>query len=247
MKIKWDRVLKVSILETGKLPQNLENKFGDYPKMFNDLFKQSNLNFEIKTYNLINNDFPKNFDNTDLWLITGSSYGVYENVPWISKLKNLIKKIYKLKTPLIGICFGHQVIAEALGGKVEKSSRGWGVGVHRYERKLNPKWSKIVGDYFFGYASHQDQVVIKPKNAFSIYGSSFCPNSILCYDNLENPIAISIQSHPEFKKDCLEMIIKRRIGQTIPNKLGNKALDSLTKKIDNQKIFKPLLRALRVI
>ena len=108
--------MKVSILETGKLPQNLENKFGDYPKMFNDLFKQSKLNFEIKTYDLINKDFPKNLDNTDLWLITGSSYGVYENVPWISKLKNLIKKIYKLKTHLIGICFGHQVIAEALGG-----------------------------------------------------------------------------------------------------------------------------------
>ena len=89
MKIKWDKVLKVSILETGKLPQNLENKFGDYPKMFNDLFKQSKLNFEIKTYDLINKDFPKNLDNTDLWLITGSSYGVYENVPWISKLKNL--------------------------------------------------------------------------------------------------------------------------------------------------------------
>ena len=120
--------MKVSILETGKLPQNLENKFGDYPKMFNDLFKQSKLNFEIKTYDLINKDFPKNLDNTDLWLITGSSYGVYENVLWISKLKNLIKKIYKLKTPLIGICFGHQVIAEALGGKVEKSSKGWGLG-----------------------------------------------------------------------------------------------------------------------
>ena len=150
LKTKWYKILKVSILETGKLPQNLENKFGDYPKMFNDLFKQSNLNFEIKTYDLINKDFPINIDNTDLLLITGSSYGVYENVPWISKLKNLIKKIYKLKTPLIGICFGHQVIAEALGGKVEKSSNGWGVGVHRYERKLNPKWSKIIGDYFLG-------------------------------------------------------------------------------------------------
>ena len=95
MKTEWYKILKVSILETGKLPQNLEDKFGDYPKMFNDLFKQSKLNFEIKTYDLINKDFPQNLDNTDLWLITGSSYGVYENVPWISKLKNLIKKIYK--------------------------------------------------------------------------------------------------------------------------------------------------------
>ncbi len=239
--------MKVSILETGKLPKNLENRFGDYPKMFSDLLDELNISHKIKNFDLINYDFPKNLDKTDLWLITGSSFGVYEKIVWISELKKLIQKIYKLKIPLVGICFGHQIIAEALGGKVEKSHKGWGVGVHKYERKLNPKWSEIVGDFFSGYVSHQDQVIMKPENAYRVYGSDFCPNSILCYDDIEKPIAVSIQSHPEFKKDCLEMIIQRRIGQTIPTNIGKSGLESLNEKIDNQKIFKPLLKALRVV
>ena len=239
--------MKVSVLETGKLPENLENRFGDYPKMFSDLFNELNVPHEIKSFDLINYKFPINLDNTDLWLITGSSFGVYEKIPWISKLKNLIQKIYLLKIPLVGICFGHQIIAEALGGKVEKSHKGWGVGVHKYKRKLKPKWSEKVGDFFSGYVSHQDQVIIKPENAYSIYGSDFCPNSILCYDDLEKPVVVSIQSHPEFKKDCLEMIIHNRIGETIPTIIGNRGLESLNKKIDNQKIFKLLLKALRVV
>ena len=239
--------MKVSVLETGKLPENLENRFGDYPKMFSDLFDELNVSYEIKSFNLINNEFPKNLENTDLWLITGSSFGVYEKIAWIDKLKNLVQKIYNIKTPLVGICFGHQVIADALGGKVEKSHKGWGVGVHKYERKLNPEWSETVGEFFSGYVSHQDQVIVKPEKAYTIYGSDFCPNSILCYDDIEKPVAVSIQSHPEFKKDCLEMIIQRRVGQTIPTNIGNKGLESLKEKIDNQKIFKTLLKALRVI
>mgnify|MGYP001193684287 FL=1 len=239
--------MRVSVLETGKLPENLEKKFGDYPKMFSDLFDELNVPYEIKSFDLINDEFPKNLDNTDLWLITGSSFGVYDKIAWIDKLKNLVQKIYNIKTPLVGICFGHQVIADALGGKVEKSHKGWGVGVHKYERKLNPEWSEIVGDFFSGYVSHQDQVIVKPENAYTIYGSDFCPNSILCYDDIEKPVVISIQSHPEFKKDCLEMIIQRRLGQTISTNVGIKGLESLKENIDNQKIFKPLLRALRVI
>ena len=82
--------MKVSVLETGKLPENLEKKFGDYPKIFSVLFDELNVSYEMKSFDLINNEFPKNMGNTDLWLITGSSFGVYEKIGWIDKLKNIL-------------------------------------------------------------------------------------------------------------------------------------------------------------
>ena len=75
--------MKISILETGKLPENLEKKFGNFPKMFMDLFEELNVKIDIKNYDLLNNKFPQNLNNTDLWLITGSSYAVYEKIDWI--------------------------------------------------------------------------------------------------------------------------------------------------------------------
>ena len=185
----------------------------------------------------------KSFENNIKGIVlSGGPLNVYE-----SKKVKFNNKILKLGIPVLGICFGHQIIADALGGKVEKSRKGWGVGVHKYERKVNPEWSETIGDFFSGYVSHQDQVIVKPENAYTIYGSDFCPNSILCYNDIKKPVAVSIQSHPEFKKECLEMIIQRRIGQTIPKNIGNEGLESLKEKIDNPKVFKPLLRALRVI
>ena len=65
----------------------------------------------------------------DGFIITGSAFGVYDKCPWITKLLKIIKKIADTEIPLVGICFGHQAIAEALGGKVKKSDKGWGIGV----------------------------------------------------------------------------------------------------------------------
>ena len=239
--------LRISILETGKLPKQLEEKFGSYPRMFSNLFKEIGIKHVLEIFDLTTEKLPKNLENTDLWLITGSAYGVYEKIEWISKLKQLINQIYLKKTPLLGICFGHQIIAEVLGGKVTKSEKGWGVGVHEYQRISNPKWSNDIGDFFSGYTSHQDQIIVKPKNAFTIFGSNFCPYSILCYDDIENPNVITIQSHPEFKRDCLKMIINRRLGKTIPADVGIKGIKSLNYVTNNRIVFSTLLKGLKVI
>ncbi len=238
--------MKVSILETGKLPETLEKKFGNYTLMFCNLFEQLSIVHDLTTHELTKSSVPTNPREADLWIITGSSYGVYDKLKWIPKLKEFIKEISEEQIPLIGICFGHQIIAEAMGGTVKKSRKGWGVGVHRYDQLEYPKWAKKLGGYFSGYASHQDQVIIPPKNSVSIYGSSFCPHAVLAYGNKNNPSTISVQSHPEFSKSLLRDLIQKRMGETIPKEVCEKALLSLEIDPENSKVFKSLLRAINL-
>ena len=238
--------MKVCILEVGKLPNLLEQKFGNYTSMFSNLFEQLNINIDIETFEITKFHYPTNPQAADLWLITGSSFGVYENLAWISQLKDFIKQIIMEKIGLIGICFGHQIIAEAMGGEVQKSEKGWGVGVQQYERFCEPAWTQKLGAHFSGYASHQDQVTTAPNCSYTVYGSNFCPHAVLAYESRDKPIAISIQSHPEFSDDLLRELIKRRIGKTIPRPIGEKALKSLRKTPENLEVFKSLLDAINI-
>jgi GMP synthase-like glutamine amidotransferase len=238
--------VKVCILEVGKLPTLLEKKFGNYTSMFSNLFQQLNISIDLETFEITKFHYPTNPKTADLWLITGSSFGVYEDLAWIGQLKQFIKQIVIEKIGLLGICFGHQIIAEAMGGKVQKSEKGWGVGLHQYERFCEPAWTQKLGPNFAGYASHQDQVTTAPTCSYTVYGSNFCPHAVLAYGSKDKPIAISIQSHPEFSDDLLRALIKRRIGKTIPRLIGEKALKSLKKKPKNSEVFKSLLGAIDI-
>ena len=239
--------MNINILETGKLPDTLEEKYGNYTSIFSNLFKQLVIVHEIKTYDVTSFPIPTNSREADLWLITGSSCGVYDDLAWISDLRNFIKQIVAQKVPLLGICFGHQILAEAMGGKVEKSPKGWGVGVHEYKRLSGTRLSERLGHFYTGYAMHQDQVIIAPTDSISVYGSQFCPHSILAYGDKNKPNAISIQSHPEFSGDLLRDLITKRIGVTIPQSVGEKGLLSLKNPPDNLKVFKSLLEAIDIL
>ena len=115
--------MKIGILQTGKSHESLLNKFGDYPDLFKSFLSSEDFVFE--TYAVLEMVFPKSPDECDGWLITGSRHGVYEDHEWLDPLRKFIKILDKKKAPLVGICFGHQIIAEALGGVVEKFQGGW--------------------------------------------------------------------------------------------------------------------------
>ena len=126
---------------------------------------------------------------------------------------------------------GIRFLAEALGGKVEKSAKGWGVGVHKYEVVRKPGWMKDASDSFSVRALHQDQIVTLPPLATVLASSDFCEYAALAYGNPEAPFAISVQPHPEFSADYVDAIVEMRRGTAIPPATADAAKESLAQPV----------------
>ena len=198
--------MKLAILETGRPPGDLADTFGDYPAMFAALLGDG---FAIESFDVQHGQFPKAGAH-DGYLITGSAAGVYDPLPWIAPLLDFIRTTKNAK--MVGICFGHQVMAEALGGHVEKSDKGWGAGLHRYRIDVVEPWMDPVASIAVP-ASHQDQVVVQPPHTEVVASSSFTPFAGLAWT--DRP-AISFQFHPEFSADFAKALIEKR-HDAIPN------------------------------
>ena len=156
--------MKIGILQTGRSPETLQKNFGDYNDLFMKLFKQQD--FEFTTYAVIDSIFPKTPTEMDAWLITGSRHGAYEKLSWIPPLENFIRSAYKTKIPIVAICFGHQILAQALGGKVEKFKGGMKCGVEKL------KFKGSTGSKSF-------DPILNCKNLSFVYNSVFLCNKKL--------------------------------------------------------------------
>ena len=192
--------MKLAILETGVPPGDLADRFGDYPSMFQRLLGDG---FEVETFDVQAGGLPDP-GNHDAVLITGSPAGVYDNYPWIAPLMDFIRAADQSK--MVGVCFGHQVMAEALGGHVEKSHKGWGAGLHNYSILHPEPWDDGVKRISIP-ASHQDQVIVQPPNTDVVAASDFTPFASLAWT--DRP-AISFQFHPEFSPEFAKALIRER-------------------------------------
>ncbi len=199
--------MKLAILETGRPPGDLAQRFGDYPSMFVRMLGDG---FEVETFDVAAGNLPTDPAAYDAYLITGSPAGVYDHLPWIQPLSEFIRSAKDRK--MVGICFGHQIMAEALGGHVEKSDKGWGAGLHHYSIVRREPW--MDGEVEVAIpASHQDQVVTQPPNTQIIAESDFTPYAGLAWT--DRP-AISFQFHPEFARDFAKALIAERYDK-VPN------------------------------
>jgi GMP synthase-like glutamine amidotransferase len=195
--------MKLAILESGVPPEPLADEFGSYPDMFAELL---GVGFEIETFDVQSGDLPEPAAH-GAYLVTGSPAGVYDPLPWIQPLQEFIRGASDAK--MVGVCFGHQVMAQALGGEVIKSPKGWGAGLHRYKVVHPQRWTNGEREVAIP-ASHQDQVVRQPPSTTIVARSDFTPFAALAWT--DRP-AISFQFHPEFSVGYAKALIEKRFDR----------------------------------
>ena len=115
-------------------------------------------------------------------------------------------KLLNANIPVLGICFGHQLIAHVLGGETTPAARGWGVGVHEFRVEDAPPWMSGKLGSFRLLCSHRDQVVRLPRDARVFARSDFCP--VAGYTLGEH--FVTFQGHPEFLKPYAVILMQSR-------------------------------------
>ncbi|AWX92413.1 type 1 glutamine amidotransferase [Paracoccus mutanolyticus] len=200
--------MRIGILKCGQSPEVLRGELGDYDTMFERLL--AGRGFDFATWHVEAMEFPASVHEADGWLLTGSRHGTYEEHAFIPPLEDFIRRAYAAGVPLVGICFGHQIIAQALGGRVEKFPGGWSIGPQDYD---------FDGETVTLNAWHQDQVVERPQDARVAASSGFCTNAALVYGDR----AFTVQAHPEFDDAMIHGLIEHR-SDTVPSELVAEAL-----------------------
>lgn len=203
----------VGILGAGQPPAEMGDQYPKYSTLIGDQLMAINPRIKAVSYNIWDGEMPESVHECDAWVISGSKFGVYEDIEWIEPLSNIIRAAYQNNLPLVGICFGHQLIAQALGGKVVKSEKGWSLGNETYRLINPPAWMHDAGAAFTIQAYHQDQVVELPPSATVLAESDFCPYAGLLF---ENGKTLTVQAHPEFGKAYMRALLDYR-ERSLPN------------------------------
>ena len=217
--------MKIGILKCDSTNEHFREEHGDYQDWYKSLFQSVEPSLEFETYDVILGEYPKNLRDNDIYLISGSRYGVNDGDKWIDDLEKFVLELQHRKHPLIGICFGHQMIAKALGGKTELASQGWGVGVQNYQKILTEPWMVPDLKQFSILSFHKDQVTKLPEGAVLIAENDFCPYSAYYIGEW----LISFQGHPELTKDYVRALLHQR-----ENILGQEVLESGIKSLEKQ-------------
>lgn len=196
--------MRIGILQCGQSPAQLKRDLGDYPDMFVRLL--AGRGFDFTTWHVEGMEFPQDIHDADGWLLTGSRHGAYEDHAFIPPLEDFIRRVHDAGVPMVGICFGHQIIAQALGGTVVKHPGGWAVGAQDYDFGGQPVTLN---------AWHQDQVVALPPGAQVAGRNAFCENAALIYGDR----AFTVQAHPEFRDDFIQGLMDTRAKGVVPDDL----------------------------
>ncbi len=243
--------MQIGILKADSVLPQFQARHGDYPLMIAAVLGPAAAAMAIdatfRTYDVEHGHYPARPDECAGYIVPSSRKSVYDDEPWMRELGAYIQTLHAAKARLVGLCFGHQMIAHYLGGRVEAAAAGWGVGI-RTSRLLSHAWfmapsmdpsmAGLPDDYSL-IVSHQDQVVTLPEGAELIASSDFCPNEMFCLgDHI-----LALQGHPEFNRDYARELMAYRQDILGPGKY-NPGLASLKGHLSRATVARWIMRFL---
>lgn len=220
--------LRIGLLLCDHLDEDVIAQVGDYTELYPAVFDPEGV--ELTIYEVTRGQFPERLDAHDGWIVSGSRRSTYEDEPWIHDLEDLVRRIVAERHRLVGICFGHQMTAQALGGLVEPAEVGWGVGVKAFDVVAAPAWMEPVEDFTI-LMSHRDQVTRLPEGAELIASADYCPVGAYRIDDH----VFCVQGHPEFVPELSRILLAKR-REVIGPEVADAAVDTLDDRIDSARI-----------
>jgi len=232
--------VKIGILEADQLSETLRKQYGSYGDMFQNLLQLVDKRLALPRYQVTESVYSENIDDCDAYLITGSKSSIYDDKPWIKQLQDYVITLAGRQKKLIGICFGHQLIAQALGGRAQKSEKGWGVGLATSTVYVSKPWMDPAKETFALITSHQDQVTALPPHAELIAGDDFC--AYASYQIGDHILAF--QGHPEFSPEYARQRMHDR-REIIGEQRYQQGMASLNQNADHPLIAKWIINFVR--
>jgi GMP synthase-like glutamine amidotransferase len=221
--------MRIGLLICDHVREQYRAISGDYPEMFVRLFA-AYPDVEIVLYDVINGEIPESPDECEAWLTTGSRHSVNDDHQWIRDLEAFVRRAARTGVPFVGICFGHQLIARALGGSVVRSRRGWGLGMKEVVTASSLDWADPPKSSYRVLNSHKDEVESLPPDGTVLGWAEDCPVSMMGVGET----MLGIQGHPEMDRAYVEALIRDRGGTIIPEETAAAALESLDRDPDTE-------------
>lgn len=186
---------------------------------FSELLWGVRPDWAFEVFSIKDGIFPRTL-NFDGLLITGSPASVHDEEAWIPKLEGLVREAVEKRLPLFGACFGHQVIAKALGSDIIPNPDGWVLG--RIETQFMGKTSPVPF-----YAAHKEQVASLPQDAQLVARTQGCEIAGFAI----NKHVLTTQYHPEMTGSFIAALLDA-FADEIGHHVAKKAAASLTEETD---------------